>query len=431
LQINLNCVQTTTRSPREWTEEASLFKRLGTTIAVPFAKSIAIRPSTSISNLPQARGYRPELDGVRFLAFLLVFSSHSIAAFSSRSEQAKGFLATFGAGSWHFLMLIDETCAMGLCLFFTLSAYLITNLLLTERETNGVISVRKFYIRRALRIWPLYWFGIALGMGLALASHRSGEITNFVWYLAFAGNIVVAAFGGFPNPMMILWSISIEEQFYLVWPWAMRWFSKRGLMLSALLFIVVANITLYVLASHHAQTDTTVWANTFVQFQMFGTGILLALATRRITWRHAGIGSLLVLIGPILWLIACSHFYAKQPVGMGPPVISGKSLMIGYGLIALGCATILQGFCMIGPTRMPRWAANQGKISYGLYVFHQLALAIAIGWCNRLHGFLFPLAMVMVALLLAEGAARLSYDYLELPFLRIKRRFEILHSRSL
>ena len=122
------------------------------------AVSTEARPilSENLSGAMHVRGYRPELDVVRFLAFLLVFFFHFLP------------WPSIGQTGWRVQMALVELCAMGLCLFFTLSAYLITSILLDEREKNGVISVQKFYIRRILRIWPLYFFGIALGIGFAL-----------------------------------------------------------------------------------------------------------------------------------------------------------------------------------------------------------------------------------------------------------------------
>jgi peptidoglycan/LPS O-acetylase OafA/YrhL len=86
---------------------------------------------------------------------------------------------------------------------------------------------------------------------------------------------------------------------------------------------------------------------------------------------------------------------------------------------------------MIGPSHMPQWATNLGKISYGLYVFHFLAIRIASKLFERFHvpyseGFSFPLALLLTIL-----AAKLSYKWLEIPFLRLKRRFEIVHSRPI
>jgi peptidoglycan/LPS O-acetylase OafA/YrhL len=373
-------------------------------------------PAVGVARDKQAHGYRPELDVVRFLAFLLVFFFHLLP------------FPSMGESGWRVHMSLVESCAMGLCLFFTLSAYLITNILLIEREHAAVISVRKFYIRRILRIWPLYFFGIAIGIGIAVVGHRAGDVVGFIWYLLFAGNLYCIVFGWMGNPFSPLWTVSIEEQFYLLWPCAIRWFSRRGMVLCSLLFVVVANITLFILGQRHANMGNEIWPNTFVQFEMFATGILLALAKEHIAWRNTGIGLILVFIGPVLWFIACFRFYVKQSATFGMAV-SGTDLVIRYALTALGCAAILQGFCMIGPSHMPRWAIYLGKISYGLYVFHVLAIEFTRACFRGSHGLPGLAASALVALLLTSAAAIISYAFLESPFLRLKRRFEIVHTR--
>jgi peptidoglycan/LPS O-acetylase OafA/YrhL len=384
-------------------------------------------PVVSTVGSDRVRGYRPELDVIRFLAFLLVFFHHS---FPPIRLNPKNLVASGGLDGRRVLLSLEESCAMGLCLFFTLSAYLITDKLLTEREANGAVSVRKFYIRRALRIWPLYFFGVAIGMGIALLRHQRSDVNAFVWYLLFAGNFYCAAFGWLHNPMNPLWSISIEEQFYLVWPWATRWLSRRALMACSLFFIAVANIALFILGQHHADTDTTVWANTLVQFEMFATGIILALARRHIAWRNFGMGCALAFTGPVLWFVACFVFHSKQPSAAGT-AMNGPALMIGYGLIALGCAAILHGLCMMGPSRMPHWATYLGKISYGLYVYHLLGIEFAHACFESLRGLPSFAASTFLALLLTISAAIISYALLESPFLRLKRRFEIVHSKPI
>lgn len=384
--------------------------------------------ATPLTNTPAVgvRGYRPELDAVRLLAFLLVFFHHQIllgftAGKLAGANSAGVLRATYAAGN---------ACGMGLCLFFALSAYLITELLLREREQNAAISVRKFYIRRILRIWPLYFFGIAIGVAISLLSHQYQVVTGFVWYLLFVGNIYCGAHAWSGNPMTPLWSISIEEQFYLLWPWAMRWFSRRGLALCALGFILAANATLWVFGARHADTDTTVWTNTLTQFEMFAVGILLALAdtyARRIArW----VGFVLLPAGPALWFVACFRFHAKQSAAVGTAT-SGLELMVGYSLIALGCAAVLQGFCTVGSSWVPRWVAYLGKISYGLYVFHLFAIEFTEACFSHVHGFVLIAGLPVVALLLTIAVAALSYKYLESPFLRLKKRFEIVHTRPI
>lgn len=325
---------------------------------------------------------------------------------------------------------------MGLCLFFALSAYLITMLLLQEREIAGQISIPRFYVRRVLRIWPLYFFGISIAFVGMILTHRAADSRALVWFIFFAGNIYGLLYHALASPLEILWSISVEEQFYLVWPLAMRWLSKRGLAAVAVLFLVVANINLFVLGNHHANTDVTVWQNTFVQFEMFAVGILLALWKRKFKC-NALLGTLLVIATPLLWYVACFVFHAKQAPSQGHAV-SGPILMSGYALVALGCGSILTGFCMLGPSRMPKWAVDLGRISYGLYVFHILAVVLAEHaiwhWVGRtgLRAYLITFFLeIPIGLAITIIAAKLSYRFLEKPFLKLKTRFEIVHSRPI
>lgn len=372
-------------------------------------------PSPRPAHDARERAYRPELDAIRFLAFLLVFFFHVCSYASVHSSH------------WHLLASLAVTGAAGLCLFFALSAFLITEILLAEREKSSRISVRKFYIRRILRIWPLYFFAISLGIGIAFITHRPGDATGFIWYLLFAGNLYCSFWGWLANPFASLWTISIEEQFYLLWPWAMRFFSRRGLMLCALVFILAANGSLYFLAGCPGDSERFAWASTLVQFEMFATGILLALSSPKLPRNRPGFGVVLALAGPLLWFAANYRFHSSL---LANGTRAGASEMImRYGLYALGCAALLQGFCMIGPSHIPRWAAYLGKISYGLYVYHLLAVEFVDVLFAAWHGFAIWILRTLLALLLTVAAAILSYAFLESPFLRLKRRFEIVHSR--
>ena len=137
--------------------------------------------------------------------------------------------------------------AAGVDLFFALSAYLITSLLIRERLQTGSISLRLFYIRRALRIWPLYYLVVALGVLFAftMAHHQVPWFyqQSLPWYyvagyIFFVSNWFYAAFGVVQSICAPLWTVAIEEQFYLLWPALMRRLAPRGMVIAALLTLV-------------------------------------------------------------------------------------------------------------------------------------------------------------------------------------------------
>ncbi|SDF22727.1 acyltransferase family protein [Terriglobus roseus] len=336
--------------------------------------------------------YRPQLDVVRFFAFFAVFIHHAIPR----------------TGSGSAIEMFADAMGFGLCLFFVLSAYLITLLLSREHDATGSINMGAFYIRRILRIWPLYLLGLSIGV--ARAFHHGVLQEQKAWFIAallFAGNLV------FPGNILMshLWSISIEEQFYLFFPTSCRFFGQRGMLVIACVLILLANVTLVHFAQIHADPDVTIWFNSFVQFEMFATGILLALADRWLP-RWSIPMSLLVVLGCIGgWLLAAGHFHLKT---MGSKAQSAASLCAGYALVAIACGLLIVAFQQL-PAQRP--FIYSGRISYGLYVFHLPVLAAVT---SRVHG----LAGSALTLILTFCVAAVSYRYFETPFLRLKRRFE-------
>ena len=345
------------------------------------------------------RFYRPQLDVVRFFAFLAVFGHHvlprsGVPALTSAAVNGMGF---------------------GLSLFFVLSAYLITLVLLREVETTGRIHLAPFYKRRMLRIWPLYLLG--LGIGVFRAYSHGVLAQQKTWFLAallLSGNLVDS--GGIL--MSHLWSISVEEQFYLLFPSAGTRFGRRGMLAFALLLIVTANAALTHFAHAHAPLDTTVWFNSLVEFEMFAAGILLALADHRLPHWSVPISLAAVAVSLGLWLFTAHVFHLKT---MGAAAQSAPALCLGYALVAVACCLFvaaLQG--------LPAWQPfiYSGKISYGLYVFHLPVIALI--------GTRFSSSIVDIGLSLGltYAIAALSYRFFETPFLQIKRSFELVPTRA-
>ena len=349
------------------------------------------------------RFYRPELDVIRFLAFLAVFLHHSLPILPN--------------GSW--AVSFTMACAFGLCVFFSLSAYLITTLLLRERVQVGTVNLPMFYKRRILRIWPLYFF--ALGYGLLFDRHTGSFASNPSWYAAallMVGNMV----GPVESIVGQLWSISLEEQFYVVWPSAVKYLTRRGLLVSALGFVVVSNIVLAYFGEVHADTWQRIWWNTLVQMEMFAAGILLAMfhvkhgAVRR-SWsvRIPGLAAI-----PVIWVLAVKYGGIK---GYDLNARGPFSLCLGFAAVSVTCAALID--LLTGLEHWPRPVVYFGKISYGLYVFHTTGIYLAERHLRSLR----HSERMVVALALTMAAAALSYRFIESPFLRLKERFEVVPSR--
>jgi hypothetical protein len=251
---------------------------------LPLADAIEAEPSV------RERFYRPELDALRFFAFFCVFLAHGLP-----SKYPYSVLALSGG--------------FGLCLFFLLSSYLITELLLRERTRTGTVHLRAFYARRILRIWPLYFAMLAFGYFFGIVRPDAAWGTGRLFaYLFLLGNFYTARHGQIMNPAGALWSISVEEQFYLLWPSV----AKRGirsLLLVSSLVIPISYFWMYVLYRAGTSLEQGIWTNSLVQFQFFGIGGLLALAFRsgsptlnpalRIFMLLAGVGLWLVAGGPL------------------------------------------------------------------------------------------------------------------------------------
>ena len=351
--------------------------------------------------------YRPELDVLRFGAFLLVFIHHGFpltAAEYAGWGVPKILAALFAAGA--------RAGALGVDLFFVLSAYLITELLLREQRSRGSFDIRAFYARRILRIWPLYYFALLVLLPLlALAIPAERMPGNFLLaFLFFAGNWACAWWNSYPSALALLWSVSIEEQFYVVWPWLLRVFGPR-MPLCGFGLLAVATITRAFLIRTHADLtgmDVRVWTNTLARLDPIAGGALLALLLRgRIPEHSLRQRALWIASGGVALWIAGSVL--KDP---------GWIWLLTYPLATAGCVAILYG--SFGPIASPRILIYLGKISYGLYVFHVAAIRLVQLVTGTLAG---PFVLV-IAFALTVAAAALSYRYLESPFLRMKNRFE-------
>jgi len=384
------------------------------------------RPRARDARQP-ARYYRPELDVLRFIAFLFVFMTH-------RTD-----LAPIDQAQHPWLHAFAQIGVYGVPVFFLLSAFLITELLERERDASGGIDVRAFYIRRMLRIWPLYFlvfFGLVL-LNRVLPGAGADSPAKWLSFMLFAGNWYITFNGWIEYPVNPMWSLSVEEQFYIVIP-CLAMLGRR-----ALVAVNVAVLALsYAVIVHYARGFTPTsgfsgqWTNSFVHFQFFAGGMLLALVLRgrQPDWPIATRCAVLAL-AVAAWLVASAVLGIKADL----PRSTVAESLAGWPLVLAGATLMLVG--MLGMPRrfLPAPLIYLGRISYGLYLTHifffwlvydkfkgeltQACDAIGLGAWRDTVGALIAFAGTVLL-------ASLLYRTVETPFLRLKRRFTFVPSRD-
>lgn len=393
------------------------------------------------------RFYAPELDALRFVAFMLVFMRHVANEFGDIRKVAPDLvpqhMAVQAATSiveapmsplWTTVQGVAQSLDFGVCLFFFLSSFLITRLLLIERASTGKVAIRDFYVRRCLRIWPLYFSFLAL---IAVLSkfvpilHVSA--TRLFAAVFFMANWAAVFHGWASIPIQPLWSVSIEEQFYLIWPNCARR-GRGAIILLSTALTLISLLTLFY-AGHRANTQATeIWPNTLVQCLFLAGGALTACLSSPETRRIGLLMRLaLVAFGFLCWGLASVECHVVRTNSPG-----SFDLVIGYLVVLLGTFLIFTGVAGWSKSPVPRWLVYLGKISYGLYVFHVACLllmkqVISSGLsplhAERLSPYITECISAAVALAMTLLCASLSYRFLEMRFLKLKDRFTAVPSR--
>ncbi len=365
----------------------------------------------------------PALDGVRGLAVLIVIIHNSAWIAGSSHQFIVKLLVAVTASGW-----------IGVSLFFALSGLLITGILLDTRGRADFFHA--FYVRRTLRIFPLYYaflIGVVfVAAPLAWSPAWAAEVRAGQWpYWFYMSNWTQTNDAGVPG-MTHLWSLAVEEQFYLIWPLLAYILGRRGISTLAIAMIVTGPSLRWMLLASGLPNDST-YLFTFARWDALAAGALLAASMRDtrarrlvVAWRGA---LTIVLTCALVVLVLIQHGFHSDDV---PVALIGQSLIVGLSFCLLAYAldshTISTRHLQWVLGR--RWLRTVGKYSYAMYMLHfpiHHALKIPLGpWVTATDDSLRVvrvLGYLLLVLVLSFGAALLSWRIIEAPFLRLRDKW--------
>jgi peptidoglycan/LPS O-acetylase OafA/YrhL len=369
-------------------------------------------------------GHLPALDGLRALAVFVVVQ-HNL----SLLQGDQGFLA-------HQLGNMLHRGWVGVQLFFVLSGFLITRILLDARQAPRYYA--SFYSRRALRIFPLY-YAVLIGLFLALPAlwhmpavlAEDGPASRQIWLWLYLSNWTgPRGFGGGAAPVFHFWSLAVEEQFYLLWPLVVRHCTPRRLV-QVCAGVIVAAMLCRGVELVSGSDPQAIYTSTLSRMDALALGAMVA-AWLRSPWRPTVDRA---IITRLLWT-AFAITVLGWIVTHGFPGFTVIEESIGFTLVALAFAALVGASVLAAsvPQAQGRWyrflAAPMlrpiAKYSYAIYVFHiplhtLVGLPLLERWAGtRTPGVAATLAYMAILTLLSYAAAWLSYRLIERPFLRLR-----------
>ena len=344
----------------------------------------------------------PQLDAVRGLAALIVVM-HNI-----NLKYPLPFAPRLFNDGW-----------MGVDLFFVLSGFLITGILLDTKASEAYF--KNFYARRCLRIWPLY-YSLLIFMFVLVPhfrpsdAHMIFEPRSSPWwaYPIFLQNFLVPIPTMAVGALAVTWSLAIEEQFYLIWPLIVRFCNVRQLRVVTIAVICFSPALRYYLSAHHV----IIYSNVFCRLDGMMAGALLSLIIRD----EKFISTSFVKRAWILLVVAAPLALISQEFNVAWIVYSFTAL----ASVAFVYLAMFSSQSWLQAALNNRLLIYTGTISYGLYLLHKIPMDMVQSFhLDRYPGLAFPLSFAAAFIL-----AFLSWNLLEKPFLGLKRFFKSAPSPS-
>lgn len=364
--------------------------------------------------------YFENLDALRFLCFLSVFFFHSFhTEYSYISESP----------IYHFIKKdIFGNGNLGVNFFFVLSGFLITYLLIQEKQLNGQINLLKFWMRRILRIWPLFYFAVFFGFVIfpllkSAFGQTPNETASIGYYLTFLNNFDFIQHG-LPDASIlgVLWSVAIEEQFYFVWPIILHllpiqkyWIAFGGIIFASLLFRALNDS--YLMHEFHTLSCIGDMATGAMGAWLISTNNKFKSYITKLTSIKIGVIYLLFIV---IFLFRGELLFANYYIRI-------------FERVLIACVIILiileQSYAKNSLFKLSNFKtiSKLGIITYGLYCLHFIGILITTTIMGKLefntHLWQIVLVDTSLALTITIVISKLSYTYCEQPFLRLKEKF--------
>ncbi|MAJ05742.1 MAG: hypothetical protein CL827_02625 [Crocinitomicaceae bacterium] len=350
--------------------------------------------------------YFNKLDSLRTFAFLLVYWQHIVSIFLHKIHINSTLLNKI-------IIKFIFTGGVGVHIFFVLSGFLITYLLIQETKKNKKINIKFFYFRRALRIWPVYYLVLITGIFIIPNIFKSINFEgNILMNLLFFNNYYLTG-----SPISITWSVAIEEQFYIFWPILFALFKgKRILYLSYGIFLFSLFYSL-----HYSGTKLGYYGTiSNLKYLMVGCigSILFSKKNKSLIklLNHKNFKLEYIVITTIILHVSSNIFYSLAAV-------LNVILIVLYLLIILNL--------VLNSNNNSTVFTKIGKYTYGLYLYHPTVILICKIFFDKYNlnykNEIIPIVLLITtSTILTFGVAKISYNYFEKYFLKIKRKYNLL-----
>lgn len=360
--------------------------------------------------------YFENLDGLRAIAALSVFFFHVTNWFSYPKttfyNKVQVVFSFGGSGG-----------ILGVTFFFILSWFLITFLMFQEKQKYGNVNIGNFYVRRLLRIWPLYYLTLLIGFVIypnlsSIIGNNYQEKANIILYLVFGTNYD-HIFNAHPSTgiLGVQWSVAVEEQFYLIWPILFYFVGNKKYFLYA--------CTLLFIASEIFWLNQTDWATKYyhlfsnIRFLAFGgfCGYICFFYSEKVTSAlrrlHKNTHIIIYIICLLLLLT-----YQKLSEINGMQIILHSLPYLFFGFVIIEQNYSINSFFKISSLKLLTYF---GKISYGIYLLHMVAVYVVLNVFPKTEDLV--LLKVVCSFLLTILFSHISYSYFERFFLNLKQKF--------